>query len=72
MSGCLSTHFLNILRVYTPTVEANLAVPKRPQDRVLLSKVQQAFNATMELWLEPATIEKERLDSESGGMRIFK
>lgn len=59
--------FTDTLQLDMSTIEASLAGPKRPQDRVLLSKVQDAFNALMELQLKPATIENGRLESEGGG-----
>jgi aconitate hydratase len=59
--------FTDTLQLDMSTVEASLAGPKRPQDRVLLSKVQQAFNALMDLQLKPASIEKARLEDEGGG-----
>ena len=49
------------------TVQASLAGPKRPQDRVLLSEVPKTFNALMELTLKPAKEAKERLENEGGG-----
>ncbi len=59
--------FTDTLELDMSTVEASLAGPKRPQDRVLLSKVNQAFSAFIDLQLKPATIEKSRLEGEGGG-----
>ncbi|PVZ19603.1 MULTISPECIES: aconitate hydratase AcnA [unclassified Pseudomonas] len=49
------------------TVESSLAGPKRPQDRVPLPQVAQAFNDFMGLQLKPASKEEGRLESEGGG-----
>ncbi|MGC7838750.1 aconitate hydratase AcnA [Pseudomonas wayambapalatensis] len=48
-------------------VEASLAGPKRPQDRVALSKVSQAFDGFIELQPKPLAKEVGRLESEGGG-----
>ncbi len=40
------------------TVEASLAGPKRPQDRVLLSQVPNTFDALMDLILKPVKEER--------------
>lgn len=48
-------------------VESSLAGPKRPQDRVPLGKVSQAFNDFIGLQLKPADKEEGRLESEGGG-----
>ena len=36
------------------TVEASLAGPKRPQDRVVLAKVPETFQSVMDLTLKAA------------------
>lgn len=59
--------FTDTMHLDMTTVEASMAGPKRPQDRVLLSKVKQAFSAFMDLSLKPATVEKARLEDEGGG-----
>lgn len=59
--------FTDTLTLDMDTVEASLAGPKRPQDRVLLAKVPQAFQAVMDLNLTAAKPEKERLENEGGG-----
>jgi aconitate hydratase len=48
-------------------VESSLAGPKRPQDRVPLGQVSQAFNDFIGLQLKPAKKEEGRLESEGGG-----
>ncbi|WP_263264312.1 aconitate hydratase AcnA [Pseudomonas sp. RIT-PI-S] len=48
-------------------VESSLAGPKRPQDRVPLGQVSQAFNDFIGLQLKPASKEEGRLESEGGG-----
>ncbi|MDQ1208657.1 aconitate hydratase [Acinetobacter baylyi] len=59
--------FTDTLTLDMDTVEASLAGPKRPQDRVLLAKVPEAFQAVMDLSLTAAKPEKERLENEGGG-----
>ncbi|ALD01058.1 aconitate hydratase [Acinetobacter sp. TTH0-4] len=59
--------FTDTLALDMSTVEASLAGPKRPQDRVPLSQVPKAFHAFMELTLKPVKEEKERLENEGGG-----
>ncbi|MFF7710208.1 aconitate hydratase AcnA [Pseudomonas sp. NPDC007930] len=49
------------------TVESSLAGPKRPQDRVPLGNVAQAFNDFVGLQLKPASKDEGRLESEGGG-----
>ena len=49
------------------TVEASLAGPKRPQDRVALGEVRQAFEHFVGLQLKPSGKEEGRLESEGGG-----
>ena len=48
-------------------VEASLAGPKRPQDRVALPNVSAAFNDFIGLQLKPTCKEEGRLESEGGG-----
>ncbi len=48
-------------------VEASLAGPKRPQDRVALPKVSAAFDDFIGLQLKPTSKEEGRLESEGGG-----
>jgi len=59
--------FTDTLSLDMSTVQASLAGPKRPQDRVLLSEVPKTFNALMELNLKPVKEAKERLENEGGG-----
>lgn len=59
--------FTDTLSLDMSTVQASLAGPKRPQDRVLLGDVPKTFNALMELNLKPAKEAKERLENEGGG-----
>ncbi|WHP05111.1 aconitate hydratase AcnA [Acinetobacter corruptisaponis] len=59
--------FTDVLSLDMGTVQASLAGPKRPQDRVLLSDVPKTFNTLMELNLKPAKEAKERLENEGGG-----
>ncbi|MCU4516143.1 aconitate hydratase AcnA [Acinetobacter radioresistens] len=59
--------FTDTLTLDMSTVEASLAGPKRPQDRVALSDVPHTFQALMDLHLKPAKAEKERLENEGGG-----
>ncbi|WP_180050923.1 aconitate hydratase AcnA [Acinetobacter sp. YH12105] len=59
--------FTDTLALDMSTVEASLAGPKRPQDRVLLSQVPKIFHAFMDLALKPVKEEKERLENEGGG-----
>lgn len=59
--------FTDTLALDMSTVEASLAGPKRPQDRVLLSQVPKTFHALMDLTLKPVKEEKERLENEGGG-----
>ncbi|WP_296247490.1 aconitate hydratase AcnA [Pseudomonas sp. UBA4194] len=48
-------------------VQASLAGPKRPQDRVALPNVSAAFNDFIGLQLKPSSKEEGRLESEGGG-----
>jgi len=64
--------FTDMLALDMSTVEASLAGPKRPQDRVLLSQVPQTFHAFMDLTLKPVKEEKDRLENEEGEVRRLK
>ncbi|WP_323114390.1 aconitate hydratase AcnA [Pseudomonas guariconensis] len=59
--------FSDTLSLDMHDVEASLAGPKRPQDRVALSQVSQAFDGFIELQPKPMTKEVGRLESEGGG-----
>ncbi|WP_439852745.1 aconitate hydratase AcnA [Pseudomonas syringae] len=59
--------FTDSLELDMSTVEASLAGPKRPQDRVALPQVAQAFNDFLGLQVKPAKGEEGRLESEGGG-----
>ena len=62
--------FTDTLSLDMSTVQASLAGPKRPQDRVLLSDVPKTFHDLMELNLKPAKEAKERLENEGGGTAV--
>ncbi|UZT76531.1 aconitate hydratase AcnA [Ectopseudomonas chengduensis] len=59
--------FTDSLSLDMGSVEASLAGPKRPQDRVSLSQVSQAFDDFVGLQLKPTAKEEGRLLSEGGG-----
>lgn len=59
--------FSDTLALDMGEVEASLAGPKRPQDRVALPKVSAAFNDFISLQLKPTKKEEGRLESEGGG-----
>ncbi|WP_322979020.1 aconitate hydratase AcnA [Pseudomonas sp. C11] len=59
--------FTDSLSLDMGSVEASLAGPKRPQDRVALSQVHQAFDDFVGLQLKPAAKEEGRMLSEGGG-----
>ena len=59
--------FTDTLALDMNTVEASLAGPKRPQDRVALGQVSQAFEQFIELQPKPLAKEVGRLESEGGG-----
>ncbi|RIA36426.1 aconitate hydratase [Ectopseudomonas oleovorans] len=59
--------FTDSLSLDMGSVEASLAGPKRPQDRVSLGQVNQAFDDFVGLQLKPAAKEEGRLLSEGGG-----
>ncbi|MFT4021145.1 MAG: aconitate hydratase AcnA [Acinetobacter sp.] len=62
--------FTDSLSLNMGTVEASLAGPKRPQDRVLLSDVPKTFQNVLDLNLKPALPEKQRLENEGGGTAV--
>jgi len=59
--------FTDSLALDMGEVEASLAGPKRPQDRVPLAKVPQAFQDFVGLQMKPSNKEEGRLESEGGG-----
>ncbi|GLK90616.1 aconitate hydratase AcnA [Pseudomonas turukhanskensis] len=59
--------FTDALALDMGTVEASLAGPKRPQDRVALPAVSQAFDDFLGLQVKPASTEDGRLLNEGGG-----
>ncbi|MFA7942612.1 aconitate hydratase AcnA [Pseudomonas brenneri] len=59
--------FTDSLALDMGSVEASLAGPKRPQDRVSLPNVSQAFTDFLDLQFKPANKEVGRLESEGGG-----
>lgn len=59
--------FTDTLALDLSTVEASLAGPKRPQDRVLLSDVASTFASLIDMQLKPSAQEEGRLLSEGGG-----
>ena len=59
--------FSDSLSLDLSQVEASLAGPKRPQDRVALSQVGRAFDDFVGLQLKPSAKEDGRLLSEGGG-----
>jgi len=59
--------FTDSLTLDMASVEASLAGPKRPQDRVSLPNVAQAFSDFLGLQIKPTTKEEGRLESEGGG-----
>ncbi|NWD76996.1 aconitate hydratase AcnA [Pseudomonas gingeri] len=59
--------FSDSLALDMASVEASLAGPKRPQDRVSLPNVAQAFNDFMALQFKPPHKDEGRLESEGGG-----
>ena len=59
--------FSETLELDMGSVEASLAGPKRPQDRVSLPNVEQAFDDFMSLQFKPTNKEEGRLESEGGG-----
>ncbi|WP_460042832.1 aconitate hydratase AcnA [Pseudomonas sp. S2_H01] len=59
--------FTDALELDMSSVVASLAGPKRPQDRVALPDVAQAFSDFLGLALKPTKHEEGRLESEGGG-----
>src|SRR5471032_2728469 len=59
--------FTDTLALDMGSVEASLAGPKRPQDRVSLPNVGQAFSDFLDLQFKPTSKEEGRLESEGGG-----
>lgn len=59
--------FTDALALDMGSVEASLAGPKRPQDRVALPNVGQAFSDFLDLQFKPTNKEEGRLESEGGG-----
>lgn len=59
--------FSDTLALDMNDVEASLAGPKRPQDRVALGQVRQAFDHFIELQPKPLAKEVGRQESEGGG-----
>ena len=59
--------FTDSLSLDMGSVEASLAGPKRPQDRVSLPDVSQAFSDFLDLQFKPTNKEEGRLESEGGG-----
>jgi aconitate hydratase len=59
--------FTDALELDMGSVVASLAGPKRPQDRVALPDVAQAFSDFLGLALKPTKHEESRLESEGGG-----
>ncbi|MGE7958319.1 aconitate hydratase AcnA [Pseudomonas sp. NPDC089530] len=59
--------FTDSLALDMATVEASLAGPKRPQDRVSLPGVGQAFSDFLDLQFKPNSKEENRLEGEGGG-----
>ncbi|ATH82467.1 aconitate hydratase AcnA [Pseudomonas sp. KHPS1] len=59
--------FTDSLSLDLGSVEASLAGPKRPQDRVSLGQVSQAFDDFVGLQLKPSAKEEGRMLSEGGG-----
>ncbi|WP_341706904.1 aconitate hydratase AcnA [Halopseudomonas sp.] len=58
--------FTDSLHLDMSTVEASLAGPRRPQDRVALPDVPAAFDELLALQVTPADSEQARLESEGG------
>ncbi|RJG09700.1 aconitate hydratase AcnA [Pseudomonas cavernicola] len=59
--------FTDTLELDLGSVEASLAGPKRPQDRVSLPNVSKAFDEFIGLHFQPNSKEEDRLESEGGG-----
>ncbi|MED5297392.1 MAG: aconitate hydratase AcnA, partial [Pseudomonadota bacterium] len=59
--------FTDTLHLDMGEVEASLAGPRRPQDRVALPDVPAAFEELLALQMTPADNEQARLEGEGGG-----
>ena len=59
--------FSDSLELDMDSVEASLAGPKRPQDRVALSRVGKVFDEFIGVHLTPSSSEESRLLDEGGG-----
>lgn len=59
--------FTDTLHLDMGEVEASLAGPRRPQDRVALPDVPAAFEELLALQMTPADSEQARLEGEGGG-----
>ncbi|WP_263139511.1 aconitate hydratase AcnA [Pseudomonas sp. RIT-PI-AD] len=59
--------FTDTLELDMDSVEASLAGPKRPQDRVALPAVAKAFDDFIGMQLKPPPMEDNRLQNEGGG-----
>lgn len=59
--------FTDTLQLDMGEVEASLAGPKRPQDRVALGHVSEAFDDFLGLQIKPVPSEEGRLLNEGGG-----
>lgn len=62
--------FTDTLHLDMGQVEASLAGPRRPQDRVALGDVAKAFNDLLALQVAPADQEQARLEGEGGGTAV--
>ncbi len=62
--------FTDTLGLDMDTVQASVAGPKRPQDRVVLADVPQTFQDLMDLDLKPSNGEQERLSNEGGSTAV--
>ncbi|RHW20169.1 aconitate hydratase AcnA [Pseudomonas jilinensis] len=62
--------FTDTLHLDMGQVEASLAGPRRPQDRVALGDVPKAFNELLALQVAPADQDQARLEGEGGGTAV--
>ncbi|AOA59312.1 aconitate hydratase AcnA [Acinetobacter larvae] len=62
--------FTDSLSLDMNTVQASVAGPKRPQDRVVLADIPKAFQAMLDLDLKPSIEATERMRNEGGGTAI--
>lgn len=60
--------FTDSLALDMASVEASLAGPKRPQDRVSLPDVGQAFSDFLDLQFKPASKEEGRLKAKAAAV----